>query len=121
MKFLLDMPVSQRTAVWLRAEGHDALHVRDIGLARAADAHILQRAAQEGRVVITMDLDFPHLLSSLSAEGPGVILIRLRRPSPNAIQEGLAVLFRTYAPVSLTGAIAVLEEARIRLHRLPIR
>jgi predicted nuclease of predicted toxin-antitoxin system len=32
MRFLLDMNLSPAMADWLRREGHDAVHARDIGL-----------------------------------------------------------------------------------------
>ncbi|MDP3723305.1 MAG: DUF5615 family PIN-like protein [Candidatus Omnitrophota bacterium] len=121
MKLLLDMPVSQRTASWLRAEKHDVIHASDLGLAQASDEEILRRAKQEGRVVLTTDLDFPHLLSAMpAAEGPGIILIRLRHPTPQALQQRLEALFRMAAQIDVTRAISVLEENRVRVHRLPV-
>ena len=120
MKFLLDMPVPQATAAWLLSAGHDARHARDIGLARAADEDILERAQREGRVVLTMDLDFPRLLAALSVDGPGVILIRLRDARPEALHRRLQVLLETVAESDLARSIAVLEETAIRLHRLPL-
>ncbi len=111
----------KRTAAWLRAQGHDAVHAREVGLAQAEDEEILHRAAQEGRVVLTMDLDFPRLLFLMSAVEPGVILIRLRSPTAAAIQRGLEALLSVYPTANVTQAIAVLEENRIRLHRLPLQ
>ena len=58
MRFLADMGVSSRTVAWLRDNGHDAVHVRELGLQRASDAEILRKAAEDTRVVLTMDLDF---------------------------------------------------------------
>jgi predicted nuclease of predicted toxin-antitoxin system len=76
MRFLVDMPLSPELAAWLQAEGHDAIHASAISLYRAPDAEILQVAADQNRVIITADLDFPRLLASLRAEGPGLILLR---------------------------------------------
>ncbi len=64
MKFLLDMQISPRIGLWLKSIGHDAIHVRDCGMAKAPDSEILKRAAQEGRILLTMDLDFPLIASS---------------------------------------------------------
>ena len=121
MKFLLDMPTSQHLVGWLRGKGYDAVHAREIGLATAADHEILDRARGEGRLVLTMDLDFPHLLAALSASGPGVILVRLRYPRFHAIQQRLEALLAGFPEAELARAIAVLEESRVRLHRLPVR
>jgi len=120
MKFLLDMPVHQETAAWLNGLGHDAVHARDIGLSQAGDDRILQKALQEGRIVLTMDLDFPRLLSLGSHEGPGVILIRLERPRPSEIHQRLETLFGSIHAEDLFHAITVIEETRIRIRKLPV-
>ena len=46
MKFLIDNALSPVVAAELRDGGHDAIHVRDCGLADAADAVIFDRAAR---------------------------------------------------------------------------
>ena len=120
MKFLLDMPISRRTASWLRDSGFDTLHARDLGLAQAADSEILERAAREGRIVLTMDLDLPMILALIQAKRPGVILFRLRDPRPPSITKRLEFLFRTHSESQLAASITVIEDERIRIRRLPI-
>jgi predicted nuclease of predicted toxin-antitoxin system len=58
VKFLVDMALSPALAQWLRSKGHDALHADTIGLARAPDSTIIARAKQDGRIVVTADLDY---------------------------------------------------------------
>jgi hypothetical protein len=43
MKFLADAGISPRTVEFLRASGHDAIHVRELDMQRASDAQILER------------------------------------------------------------------------------
>ncbi|MGH9420632.1 MAG: DUF5615 family PIN-like protein [Thermoanaerobaculia bacterium] len=38
--------------------GHEAVHVRTLGMQRAPDVDIIARARAESRVVLTFDLDF---------------------------------------------------------------
>lgn len=52
MKFLIDNAISPALSQKLRQEGHDAIHVREIGLGSASDPIIFERAASEERVVI---------------------------------------------------------------------
>jgi len=49
MRFLLDMNLSPELANWFRSEGHDAVHVLDIGFGSSSDAEIFARAAAENR------------------------------------------------------------------------
>ena len=49
MKLLLDQGLPRRSAELLRAQGVDALHTGEIGMAEASDAEILERAHQEDR------------------------------------------------------------------------
>jgi predicted nuclease of predicted toxin-antitoxin system len=56
MRFLADMGVSQQVVEWLRATGHEAVHLRDEGLQRLPNGEILQKAGREQRTVLTFDL-----------------------------------------------------------------
>jgi hypothetical protein len=70
VKFLVDMPLSPALAGALTAQGHDAVHASTAGLDRASDAEILVCAGQDGRTVITADLDYPRLLALCRGRGP---------------------------------------------------
>jgi predicted nuclease of predicted toxin-antitoxin system len=65
MRFLADMGVAVRIVEWLRAQGHDAKHLRQEGLQRMIDRDIFRKAATEGRVVLTFDLDLAKYLRCL--------------------------------------------------------
>jgi len=68
MKLLLDMGMAPRTAVYLNQLGHDAAHLRDRGQTKLSDQSIVGEAEQEGRIVVTFDLDFARIVA-LSAVG----------------------------------------------------
>lgn len=71
MRFLLDENLSPKIAGLLNAAGHDCIHVRDCGLTGAADAEVLSKAAEDGRVVITADrADFGRELAGSGDDYP---------------------------------------------------
>lgn len=63
MKFLADMGLARSTVAFLRAQGHDAVHLRDQGLQRLEDDKIVEKAREEGRVILTHDLDFGRIVA----------------------------------------------------------
>ena len=55
MRFLVEENLSPRICPILAAGGHLATHVRDEGLAGAADSQVLAAAATGGHILITAD------------------------------------------------------------------
>ena len=58
MKFLVDNQLPPMLARFLVTQDHDVRHVTDLGLGDADDERLRQRAAEEGRVIISKDEDF---------------------------------------------------------------
>jgi len=63
MRFLADAGISRNTVEFLRLRGHDAVHVRDLLLQRAADRDLVDKARADSRTVLTFDLDFGEILA----------------------------------------------------------
>lgn len=61
MKFLVDRCAGRRLADWLRGQGHDVLEVRTLG-PDPGDRELLEIAAKEERVLVTIDTDFGELI-----------------------------------------------------------
>jgi predicted nuclease of predicted toxin-antitoxin system len=58
MKFLIDAQLPPTLRRWLEARGHEAEHVFELGMGRATDAEIADRAESSGVVLISKDEDF---------------------------------------------------------------
>lgn len=80
MRLLVDANLSHRVAELLREAGHDAVHVRELGLQHAADATSSTRRMTGERVIISEDTDFGALLAHRQAPGPSFVLLRPIEP-----------------------------------------
>lgn len=120
MKFLADMGISQRTVAWLQAQGHDALHVRELQMQRAADADILAKAREEARILLTLDLDFGYLVAISRDRLPSVVIFRLGNETSEFVTARLESVLDCCQDELHEGAIVAVEEAAIRVRRLPI-
>lgn len=121
MKFLVDNALSPRLAHALRDAGHQAIHVREIGLQDASDEVIFAHAGEHGLTIISADTDFGTLLAVREAARPSVIVFRGsldRRPSVQI----LLLLSNLPALETLLeqGSLVVFDHARVRVRRLPL-
>ena len=122
MKLLVDQNLPPRLASLLVDAGHDAVHVRDLGLASAPDPDILDRAAAEGRIIISADTDFGALLAHRRATRPSVILVReIVGLTPEDMAERLTAQLPALAPHLSSGAILALTAGGARVRDLPLR
>ena len=119
MKLLVDEALSPLVAEGLRAEGFDAMHVRDYRLARAPDAEIFALAETEDRVLISADTHFAMLRALRQARKPSVILLRRVPRRPAAQVALLAAQLRGLQHVLNAGAVVTLDASRVRILRLP--
>jgi predicted nuclease of predicted toxin-antitoxin system len=120
MRFLGDMGVSLRAIDWLRAAGHDAVHLRDEGLQRLPNGDIFQKGFAEHRIVLTFDLDFGEILAGSAGLVVSVVLFRLHDTRTDHVIERLRTVLEQSSAELLAGAIVVVEEGRHRVRRLPI-
>ncbi|MBU7585221.1 MAG: DUF5615 family PIN-like protein [Nostoc sp. TH1S01] len=120
MKFLADMGISPRTVNWLKSLGYDAVHLVDEGLERLPDDEILIKAQIEGRILLTVDLDFGYLLAVSKAALPSVIIFRLGNESYEIINARLTEILNRFESDLISGAIISVSDRNFRVRQLPI-
>jgi predicted nuclease of predicted toxin-antitoxin system len=84
MKLLFDENLSHRLVGQLAAEFPGSTHVRDAGLAAAADSAVWAYAAAHGFVIVSKDTDFQHR-ALLLGHPPKVVWVRLGNCSTAAV------------------------------------
>lgn len=119
MRFLIDNNLPPALALELQALGHDAVHVRELGLSSAPDRTIFDRAAADKRAIIAQDADFSALLACREVSEPSVILFRRRFKSLASVIKLLRQNLSALEPELLAGAMVVITDSRIRARRLP--
>ena len=120
MKFLLNMELARSTAVFLRTEGYDAVHLREEGLQRLPDQRIVEKARREGQVIITHDLDFGRLVVLSLDRMPSVITLRLDNMQAAQVNHYLTEALGQFMEELETGALVSVNERAIRVRVLPV-
>ncbi len=121
MRFLLDENLSPKLVELLGRDGHDVVHVRDIGLVSASDEVVIAAASADDRILISADTDFGTLLARSHASRPSFVLIR-RASGRRAVDQAALIIDNLVAVKAdlEVGAIVVLGESTVRIRRLPI-
>ena len=121
MKFLADMGISPRTVRFLCNLGHEALHLHEQGLDQMADPNIMEKARNEGMVLLTHDLDFADIAAASGDRLPSVIIFRLRNMRPENVHRYLQRVIVEQEQSLTNGAIISVTEGQIRIRALPVR
>ena len=113
MRFLLDENLSPKLVQLLGRDGHDVVHVRDIGLVSASDEVVIAAASEDDRILISADTDFGTLLARSHASRPSFVLIR-RASGRRAIDQAALIIDNLVAVQAdlEVGAIVVLGDNR---------
>ena len=120
MRFLADAGVSPKTVDFVQQLGHEAVHVRTLGLQRAPDAELVDRARVDFSIVLTFDLDFGEVLALGVLDKPSVIIFRLEDERADSVNRRLSVILTERLADLESGALILVEDASYRVRRLPI-
>src|SRR5262245_48566875 len=104
----------------LVGEGHTYRHVRDIAMARANDATILDEARRNDEVIATHDLDYGHLLAFSGEPPPSVTIFRIPNTHPDNLYARILHAWTEIEKPLQEGAIVTIEDATLRIRQLPI-
>jgi len=120
VRFLGDIPIGRLTLQHLVTRGHDAVGVSEYLAPTASDPDIIRLAAKERRVILCFDLDLATLVALSRESLPSVITFRTTRRSAGYVNQRLDALLPDLEVVLARGALVTVEDARIRIRRLPV-
>jgi len=109
VRFLADAGISPRTVEFLRELGHEAIHVRTVGLQTAEDRALVQRAIADHAVILTFDLDFGDILALGVLARPSVVIFRLSDERADSVNHHLAAILAERLADLEMGALVLVE------------
>jgi predicted nuclease of predicted toxin-antitoxin system len=114
VKFKTDENLPAEAAAVLREYGFDADTVRDENLSGADDRTIATRARDEGRILVTLDLDFANIQAYAPHTHAGIIVLRLKRQDKATVVSYIRRIAAVLDRRSPTGQLWIVEHNRIR-------
>jgi len=118
VKIKLDENLGVRTAEVFRSAGHDVATTAEQGLQSAGDAAIFDVCASEGRVLVTLDLDFANPFVFAPERTAGVAVLRV--PDLPSGRDLIAAAMRLVAAMEaddITGRLWIVGVTRVRKYK----
>lgn len=117
MKLKLDENLSRHLKPILVALGHDVLTAADEHLLSQPDVEVAACAAREGRILLTLDVEFADLRKYPPGSHPGIVLFRPASLGPLSVNRFVERFVRSTELSTLSECVAVVEPQRIRVRQ----
>ena len=116
----LDENLSRHLKQALASLQHDVVTVIDENLLSHPDPTVAAAAKSEGRILLTLDLEFADLRKYPPGSHPGIILFRPRSFGPLAVNRFVEEFVRDTNLEPLVACVVVVDPTRVRVRR-PLR
>lgn len=120
MIVLVDVNLSPRVVAALGRMGLRAIRVGEVLQVRATDEEILAEAERLGAILVSQDQDFSGMLATRGATLPSLVNVRTVEVDPDVLAGRIAGVLRAFGEDLAAGAIVTIDDAGVRLHRLPV-
>jgi len=117
MKIKLDENLPTRLEGLLENLGHDIDTVYEEGLSSAIDPVVWKAAQVADRFFVTQDLDFSDIRAFKPGTHHGLLLVRLRVPSRQALAQKVQAIFQAEDVESWKRCFVVVTDHKIRIRR----
>jgi predicted nuclease of predicted toxin-antitoxin system len=111
----IDENLPVEAAALLSDGGFSCDSVFDESLNGASDAKVSAACRAEGRVLVTLDLDFADIRAYPPAEYPGIVVLRPSEPSRDQVLALLARTIAAFGQEDVEHSLWIVEPGRIRV------
>ncbi len=116
MKIKLDENLPRTLVEVLGNLGHETDTVPDEGLQGESDDVVWRTAQEEGRFLVTQDLDFSDIRKFAPGTHHGLMLVRLRLPSQRGLELRVGTAFEEMGRGDgWAGAFVVVSDLKVRV------
>ena len=115
MKLKLDENLSRHLKPVLIGLQHDVVTAADENLLSRPDTEVARAAFREGRMLLTLDIEFADLRKYPPGSHPGVILFRPRSLSPLSVNKFIADFVGSTDLNRLAACVAVVDPVHVRV------
>ncbi len=115
MRFKIDENLPVEVAHLLSEAGHDALGVFDQALSGEKDPTLFEICQREGRVLVTLDLDFANIQAYPPETAAGIVVLRLICQDKPSVLGVIRKLIPVLETKPVTKNLWIVEEHRIRI------
>jgi len=121
ISFLADENISPETADFLDSLGYPCHSLRRNGPHRLSDPEVIAIAKQEGRIILTHDLDFGQIYYLAEKGQAGIIVLRLRHQTVEVVNHVLERFLKSGAvsPEVLRQSLIIVSENWYRIYQGP--
>lgn len=120
MKLLIDECILGKTTKLLKKEGFLIVTIQELGKSSASNGTVINIANKENAVIITNDLDFGNLILYPLGSHPGIIVLRPRLDTAEAINDVHKVLMRLLndlKPADIEKSLIIVDRNKYRIRK----